>query len=155
MLSHARNTEHDGYQVFCEEGGTFGAVFLVHSNEQEQQLRATAGQAVLLKDKIPLSWESSSASTLAGISFPSGEDGGTLTLTFPRRHGIKGEASGRAAKWQQSEGRSLWFQSDESGRQRGGRISPNEEDLDLEYWWQDQKEGIQRTGPVFTIRYGR
>jgi hypothetical protein len=32
-----------------------------------------------------------------------------------------------------------------------GRVSPNEEDMDLEYWWQNLRDDVQRTGPVFAI----
>ncbi len=44
LLSHARNTDHDGYQVFSEANGTFGAVFLVGSDENEQTLRVSVGR---------------------------------------------------------------------------------------------------------------
>jgi hypothetical protein len=57
----------------------------------------------------------------------------------------------QAIKWQQSEGHSLWFQSEGSGYKCGGRLSPNETDIDLEYWWQIQEKGIQLREPLFTL----
>ena len=146
LLSHARNTEHDGYQVFCEKGSSYGAVFLVHSDNQGQPLRVTAGKATPPKNKIRLTPVNSNISP-AALSFPSGEHG-PLSLRFPRvhsRHGSKQDT------WQQSEGHSLWFESNESGFKRGGRISPNEDDMDLEYWWQNQSADTHHPTPIFDL----
>jgi len=151
LLSHARNTTHDGYQVFSEEGGTFGAVFLVHSNEQAQQLRVTTGKAMTLKAKIPLSVLSADRSPLPKLSIPSAANGSSLTLSFPAGRTTNQDVPSRSVTWQHSEGHSLWFQSDELGWKRGARISPNEEDLDLEYWWQNHKQSVLHPEPRFTI----
>ncbi len=146
LLSHARNTEHDGYQVFCEKGASYGAVFLVHSNNQAQTLRVTAGKANPLKNIIRLAAVSSNTSP-ATLSFPSGEHG-PLFLIFPRVHSRRGSRQGT---WKKSEGHSLWFESNESGFKRGGRISPNEDDMDLEYWWQDQSADTHHPIPICTL----
>ena len=147
LLSHARNTAFDGYQVFSEEGGTFGAVFLVHSNEQTQSLRVTVDQPVASGPKMALSVASVSTSRVPGISFVSGGDGDLLTLGYPENEGH----GKQPVTWQHSEGQSLWFQSNEPDWQRGGRVSPNEEDVDLEYWWQNREPGNLHPEPRFTI----
>ena len=43
------------------------------------------------------------------------------------------------------------FESDEGDWERGGRISPNELDLDLEYWWQNNKEGVTHEEPLIML----
>ncbi len=149
LLSHARNTEYDGYQVFCAEDDTFGAVFLVHSNEQEQQLRISVGKTVTLKDKIELSVRSAAGTNPSGISIASGDDADKVTLNFPGAHA--GASLEQASRWQQSEGHSLWFQSKKTGYKCGGRLSPNETCIDLEYWWQIQEKGMQLREPLFTL----
>jgi len=147
LLSHARNTEHDGYQVFSEEGGTFGAVFLVHSNEHTQQLRVTAGKPVMLKPKITLLRASKDVSHMPGISFGLHAAASLVTLGFPDH----GDTSKQPVTWRSSEGESLWFQSNEPGWDRGARISPNEEDMDLEYWWQNRRPEPLHPEPRFTL----
>jgi hypothetical protein len=152
LLSHARNSEYDGYQVFCDEADRFGAVFLVHSNEREQQLRISVGKTHTLKDKIQLAVSAAAGHNPAGISIASGDNAHRVLLNFPDAHA---HASLKPAiKWQHSEGHSLWFQSQESGYRRGGRLSPNETDIDLEYWWQIQEKGLQLPEPLFRLEIG-
>lgn len=147
LLSHARNTDHDGYQVFSNEGGRFGAVFLVHSNEQKQHLRVTTGKVVQHKPKLALSVVPSD-SHLPKLSFSSCTNASPILLSFPN---ADMRPAGSPPKWQSSEGASLWFQSDEPGWKRGGRISPNEEDMDLEYWWQNRSQNNLHPEPTFRI----
>lgn len=148
LLAHSFNTGHDGYQVFCDEEGTFGAVFLVYGNEQEQWLRVTAGKAAPVQAKIPLTVDATADSGIPGISFPS--PGGTVTLNYPKAHSL-GANAGRKASWKESEGHSLWIETRENGWDRGGRVNPNEDNLDLEYWWRHHEAGIDHMGPVFSL----
>ena len=144
LLSHARNWENDGYQVFAEEGGSFGAVFLVHSDEREQTLKVEVGYKgeeepqlvldVLDEDRKP-----------GGIGFGKSLEEHEITLIFP------GSSGDSPLSWQRSEGNSLWFESAEVGWSRGGRINPNQEDLDLEYWWQNREEGLKHQPPEFLL----
>jgi hypothetical protein len=152
LLSHARNDENDGYQVFCDEDGTFGAVFLVYGDDREQRLRVTAGKPAPLIPKIPVAVaeEVPGAGKLPGILIGLPDHEGNLLLSYPESHAEKGTgASGW--RWKQSEGNSCWFEADEGNWERGGRISPNEDDLDLEYWWQNDREGIVHEEPIFYI----
>ena len=146
LLSHARNSAHDGYQVFCEEDGTFGAVFLVHSNERTQTLRVAAGGELSLTPRLSVSGLAHDALSRPGISFACPTEGRALRLSFPA-----GKRRDSVVSWQSSEGESLWFESDESAWVRGGRISPNEEDLDLEYWWQNRSPDALHPDPRFAI----
>jgi hypothetical protein len=152
LLSHARNNEQDGYQVFCDDDGTFGAVFLVPGDAREQRLRITAGKPAPLVPKVPLTvagevpGDGEPAGILIGL--PNDED--SLLLSFPDSHAGR-EAGATGWAWKQSEGHSCWFEADEGNWERGGRISPNEDDLDLEYWWQNDREGIAHQEPIFYI----
>ena len=152
LLSHTRNNEQDGYQVFCAEDGTFGAVFLVHGDAREQRLRVTAGKPAPLIPKIPLAVaeEVKGDGKLPGILIGLPDHAGTLLLSYPDSHAEKGTGATRWA-WKQSEGNARWFEADEGNWERGGRISPNEDDLDLEYWWQNDREGIVHKEPIFYI----
>ena len=60
-------------------------------------------------------------------------------------------SEGQEIRWKESEGNSLWFESREEGWLRGGRINPNQDDLDLEYWWQNSREGVVHDPPGFIM----
>ena len=59
--------------------------------------------------------------------------------------------SEKSLNWKSSEGNSLWFEARENNWRRGGRISPNQDDLDLEYWWQNNREDISHLPPEFKL----
>jgi hypothetical protein len=132
LLSHARNWAHDGYQVFSEGENSFGAVFLVHAGETEQQLRVRVGSA--MEEEPQISLETTEDGTIAF---------GGVELAFP--------PAGDPPIWMESEGNSRWFESREGSWMRGGRINPSQDDVDLEYWWQVSREGLALDPPVFTI----
>ncbi len=150
LLSHARNTEHDGYQVFSEEGGTFGAVFLVHSDENEQTLKVQSGKKVDEGEKILLELASDEGLP-APLSLldPEGKTG--IKLKFPARVQEGRNEADPLSQWKQSEGNSLWFESNEGSWLRGGRINPNQDDLDLEYWWRNLEQGVNHACPEFLL----
>lgn len=153
LLSHARNNEYDGYQVFCDEEGSFGTVFLVHGNQEEQHLKISSGKTARDVKKIILAvaeaGDEAGALPQVSISLPGLE--GSLHLFYPGSHGHPRKNPGVPPAWNTSEGQSIWFESDEGDWERGGRINPNEDDLDLEYWWQNNKEGIAHEEPLFTM----
>jgi hypothetical protein len=151
LLSHARNTAHDGYQVFCEKGGTFGAVFLVASDENEQVLRVSAGKPVEEGEKIKLGVANSIDGILPLVTMLDHESESRLSIAYPAAHAENAGKNNEAVKWKSSEGGSLWFESDEGKWERGGRLSPNQDDIDLEYWWQNNKENIEHISPEFLI----
>jgi hypothetical protein len=153
LLSHARNDEHDGYQVFCDEEGSFGAVFLVHGNDTEQHLRVSAGKATPPGEKIRLSTGTAGngSATLPPVDIAVPGAAINLSLSYPGSHGSQGKGPDVQPAWKTSEGQSIWFESHEGDWERGGRISPNEDDLDLEYWWQNNKEGVVHEEPLIQL----
>lgn len=147
LLSHSRNSDHDGYQVYNEEDGTYGAVFLVHANSKEQTLKVSAGNAIMESDQIQIDITSHQIEgQLAQSLLIGATNGGNYPrLLFPRS-----KANNRV-KWKFSEGSSLWFESNEGNWKRGGRVNPNQTDIDLEYWWQNLEEGNTHPDPAFTL----
>ncbi len=138
LLAHARNTDHDGYQVFCDEENTFGAVFLVGSDATEQTLKVSVGEVVGQGDKISAEMDASDVGMVppaVALLGPKAAD--RLRLIYPRVDSSKGSI----VKWKSSEGGSLWFKAAEGSRTSGGRVTPNQEDVDLEYWWQNDAKG--------------
>ena len=132
MLSHARNSEHDGYQVFSEEDGKFGAIFLVSTDDKEQQLKISVGTPVEEGEQIvinQLSSEDQASPSGLEINFSKGSQ--PVIFSYPSK------GSDKTLEWKQSEGNSLWFEKNEGDREHGGRLSPNQTDIDLEYWWQN------------------
>ena len=134
LLSHARNSAHDGYQVFCAEDGSYGAAFLVHSDEKPVHLKVSAGRNTREEARLTLEKDGSRITTGEGIR-----------LSYPMA------SEGQEIRWKESEGNSLWFESREEGWLRGGRINPNQDDLDLEYWWQNSREGVVHDPPRFIM----
>lgn len=132
MLSHARNSAHDGYQVFSEEDGKFGAVFLVSTDEKEQQLKVSVGTPVDEGKQIAINQQSSEdQGSPTGLEINISESSKPVIFSYP------GTGSDKALEWKQSEGNSLWFEQNEGDWEHGGRLSPNRTDIDLEYWWQN------------------
>ena len=142
MLSHARNTAHDGYQVFSENDGKFGAVFLVSTDEKEQQLKVSVGTPVDEGKQIAINQRSfEDRGSPTGLEINISESSKPVIFSYP------GTGSNATLEWKQSEGNSLWFEQSEGNWEHGGRLSPNQTDVDLEYWWQnlidaDQKEEL-------------
>lgn len=150
LLSHARNSEHDGYQVFCDEDGTFGTVFLVGSSTAEQTLKVSVGIPIGDAKKIGLEVATSlpDRESLPSIDLFNPKDHGRIELSFPRS-----DPNSRASSvtWKSSEGGSLWFESNEDHGRRGGRLSPNQDDVDLEYWWQNEDGPIESRAREFRL----
>ena len=146
-LSHSRMGPLDGVEVFAEPGGTFGAVFLVHSDDTPQTLRVTAGEPAgpLPRIRLHLSGNGAIEAKVPNLPEP-------FRITFPREMRLGGRDGAPAAfapQWQESEGNSWWFEQQVEGHTAGGRITPNEDNLDLELWLGDQgKEAVDVSMPV-------
>ena len=147
-VGHNRNTATDGYQTFCAEDGSFGAVFLVASGQGDHRLRVSTESAPAPSSKITLK-------TSANLDEPYLVEASN-GIASARLHlpGLTRTAAGDesvAPVWNQSEGSSQFFTQQLSTWQRGGRLSPNQEDIDLEYWWQNREIQPAHTQPVFDL----
>ena len=139
---HNRNTATDGYQTFCADDGSFGAVFLVSAGSQTQLLRVSSGKSPAPFSKIELI-------TYEGHTIEARNEAASARIRFPAPTRSTVEAVSPA--WIQSEGNSLFYAQSLSGWLRGGRLSPNQEDVDLEYWWQNLVITPAHDQPVFEL----
>ncbi len=138
MLSHARAGQKDGVQVFCSTDQEFGAVFLVASDDTAQHLRVTLGQEIQMPARItvePQEQGGDSRRPVALIQAPWMQ--APIRLHFPAsvqvgKHTLNLQSA--APAWKQDADGSLWFEQNVGGHLIGGRLSPNEEDVDLEFW---------------------
>lgn len=157
-LSHARVGDLDGVQTFSQGGGTFGAVFLVHSDDAPQTLRAAAGveparvepirvtphaapelEPLLHAALIQAPW----METPIQLRFPETLQTDTLDFIDHRREDMppRVESADLAQVWNTSEGGSLWFEWRFDNQVAGGRLSPNTDSVDLEFWLENRRPG--------------
>ncbi|MCP4642794.1 MAG: hypothetical protein GY851_20270 [bacterium] len=151
LLSHSRVGDLDGVQVFSDGRDRFGAVFLVHSDRRSQDLRVLVGRKdddegrrIAVKPLTSRSDRLKHAALIqapwmdAPIQFRFPETVNTDTLDFidharadmPARV----DPAPLAKVWETTEGDSLCFEWAYDNQTVGGRISPNEDDVDLEFW---------------------
>ncbi len=119
LVSHARNSTRDGYQTFCAEDGSFGTVFLLPSGDREQTLKFTLGKEAESDQKLSCEGDDLKIA-VAGenrVLLPSFSDGGA------------------SVTWTESRGPSWWFEQTFDWGLRGCRVTPNDNNVDMEYWW--------------------
>jgi len=148
-LSHSRNSDMDGYQVFCDEGGTFGSVFLVPASLQTQKLKVTSGIEPKTQDKQMLTIVQDQTGQSNAVQI--GCDNKVVLRLPASTLPVAVNESHKDFKWNQSEGQSLWFTQYFTDWRRGGRLSPNEDDIDLEYWWDNLHAGNIHSDPEFML----
>lgn len=144
-LYHNRNTQYDGYQVYCDAYGTFGTVFLVPSGLSEQKIKVTIGNVEKEVPKINLNINEDF--NQIAIS----KNAQQIKLDLPAKTFISSNDEATKMIWNKSEGESIWFTENMSKWKRGGRLTPNEDNVDLEYWWQNDELGMQHTSPKFVF----
>ena len=161
-IPHSRVGDLDGVQVFCQRDGRYGAVFLVRSTAASQRLRVTAGAASKAAERIsvrPLAAGPDDPRHVAlirapwmerAISFRFPETVATDRLEFIDHHRedmpSRVPSAPLAQVWRESEAGSLWFEWAVSGVKIGGRLTPNEEDVDLELWLENGRRGAVDVG---------
>ncbi len=146
-----RAGHHDGIQVFTESEASFGAVFLVPSDGSPQTLRVTAGVPFekpperIAVNPLRVSEDELRHVALIQAPFMSAP----IQLRFPETLHTDGldfidhkredmpprvDPAPLAQVWNKSEGGSIWFEWRFEDQVAGGRLSPNEDDVDLEFW---------------------
>ncbi|MDR2139475.1 MAG: hypothetical protein LBP50_08000 [Tannerella sp.] len=151
LLSHSRNSALDGYQVFCDEDGAFGSVFLVPASLHPQELRVTAGRETPLPEKLPLTVVQDAAGRSSVIQIGSSSSAVRLQMPAPTLP-VALDDEPVDFTWSRSEGESLWFTRRFTEWRCGGRLSPNEEEIDLEYWWDNLLPGWnEHADPEFLL----
>ena len=157
-LLQSRQGVLDGVQVNVAPDGQFVAAFLVPSGDAPQRLKVEAGKADVPRGRIqitaapqPAGQERSHAAAVqapwmdAPIKFRFPETVHTDALDFID-HVIagsepRGDAEQLAKTWTADEAGTLSFQWTVERRLIGGRLSPNEDDVDLEFWVDNRQQG--------------
>ena len=147
-LAQARVGDKDGVQVFCDADGSYAAVFLVASDSSSQALHFETGHPPVATSRIRI--DPSTARDAAGdpgVQIQANWMKDPVGLQFPAEASSRGErlwgnqsaqsapaAADARVTWATSAGGSLWYEVNADGCTLGGRLSPNEDDVDLEYW---------------------
>jgi hypothetical protein len=155
-LALSRADDKDGVQVFCEAEGRFAAVLLAQGGSEPQRLRfglrpdRTPPNRMTVRPSVPsgqpgpplVQISSDTPGELLGLEFPAALDvrtarepvsgnpdpGGTV---FP------GEES---SSWSTRTGNAIQYQVRRHGCLVGGRLTPNEYDVDLEFWIRNERD---------------
>ena len=156
-VSHARVGQLDGVQTFCDVDGKLGAVFLVHSDDTPQAYRVTVGEEPAPGDAVrvtPLDPTGLQHAVLIQapwmkspirLRFPETLHTDTLDFIDHKRDDMtpRIDPAPLAGMWNVSEGGSVWFDWTYDNQAVGGRLSPNVDSIDLEFWLENR-----RTNPV-------
>ncbi|MEA3226853.1 MAG: hypothetical protein U9Q07_12960, partial [Planctomycetota bacterium] len=137
ILSHARAGQKDGTQVFCSTDREFGVVFLVASDDTPQHLRVTLGQEMEMPARITVKPQQAGDSRRPVVLIKAPWMQVPIRLHFPASVRMGEDTlplQSAAPAWKQDADGSLWFEWNTGGHLIGGRLSPNEEDVDLEFW---------------------
>jgi hypothetical protein len=157
-VSMARVGDLDGVQVFCEPNWHYGAVFLVANDGEGQHLRFTVGEPVEPPARIAVTPQAATKGSAehvalvkapwmdAPIKFRYPETVLTDTLDFADHvwegAELRVPAEPLAKVWHESAGGSLWFEWTYDNQTVGGRLTPNEEDVDLDVWFENRRDAL-------------
>ncbi len=146
----ARNGDLDGVEVFTARDGSLGAAFIVATDGTPQHLKVRVGEPVTPRERIKV-WPAPRDNnprrhaalirapwmdTPISLRYP--ETVNTDALDFidhvredmpPRDH-----PEALAKVWTEGAGGTLAFAWTVAGREIGGRLSPNEDSVDLQFW---------------------
>ncbi len=165
VVSHARVGDFDGQEIFVDNDGTFGAVFLVATDATSQVLRARRDKKTVPSKRIALQplavgpdgvdhavlIQAPWMGAPIRLRFP--ETVATDTLDFIDHHRAdmppRVPSAQFAKVWDETEGNSLWFEWKFDNQTAGGRLSPNVDDVDLEFWLQNRRKSAVRLSLQF------
>ncbi|NIA13875.1 MAG: hypothetical protein GWP08_07330 [Nitrospiraceae bacterium] len=161
LVNQARNGDLDGIQTYVAKDGSFGAVFIVNSNNTPQRLRVQVGEPVTPAPRItvkPLAPTEGDAQHIALIQAPWMD--APIKLRYPETVNTdaldfidhtredmppRTPSAPLAKQWNEDVAGTLAFHWRLDKLLIGGRLSPNEEDIDLQFWVQNTKD---KTVPV-------
>jgi hypothetical protein len=169
-IPHGRVTELDGIQVFVEGEGRFGAVFLVHSDNTPQVLRVTVGEEPASAPRISVNPKPAAEGDLHHaaliqaswmkapilLRFPETLHTDALDFIDHRRDDMppRVDPQSLAGVWEESEADSVWFEWVYDNQIAGGRLTPNEDDVDLEFWLSNKRKEPVDVGLQFCPMLG-
>ncbi len=149
-IDQSRNGDLDGVQVFTASDGSIGAAFIVATDGTPQHLRVEVGEPVAPRERIKVSAAPRTDNPrlhAALLQAPWME--APITLRYPElvrtdaldfiddvRSGMspRVDAEALAEVWSEDAGGTLAFHWEVAGRKIGGRLSPNADSVDLQFW---------------------
>lgn len=141
-----QNSASDGMQLFCDKDGKFGAVLLLKTNGEEQEIRITSGEKSVLNEKVkvmPVSGKS------ALLKIAKGADPSFVTLKIDPGTQFNGPV-----EWKTSEGNSVWFRGESKKYFSGLRVTGFENQAMIQYWWQPSSSADTIRTPEFEMKTG-
>ena len=139
------NTQSDGNQVFCDKDGKFGAVFLVRTNGEAREFKIKSNEPVPNSKRIEI--HPKQAST-AEVSIVNPFEKFSITLK------IDNQVFPDPIKWNESEGKSFWYHGSLKDTLSGARVTGFEEQVAIQYWWQNGQRGNLNRSPKFELEIG-
>ncbi len=164
-ILHARNGDLDGIQTFVAKDGSFGAVFLVPTDARPQRLRVSVGEPIAPRPRItvtPAPVDQNPRLHAALIQAPWMD--APILLRYPETVNTDAldfidharddmpprvDPEPLALVWTRGDGGTLAFEWDVANRDIGGRLSPGEDDVDLQFWVDNRSNTAVRVHAQF------
>lgn len=138
----------DGMQTFIDDEGKFGAVFLVASDSNEQHLRFEIDSEESENKRI----EVESIADTSKVKIKADFLDQAIIMEFPEKLVLNGENISLIPQWKISEAGSIWFEQNIERRRVGGRLTGNEQDIDIEFWVENRSNEKVAAQAVFGAR---
>lgn len=140
-----QNIQFDGMQLFCDKDGKFGAIFLVRTNGEAREFKIKSNELYPTYKRIEIQPKPSAK---AEVSINNPFEKFSMTLK------IDNQVFAKPIKWNESDGKSFWYRNSEKDTLSGARVTGFEDQVAIQYWWQnDQTENMIRS-PKFELEIG-
>ena len=157
---------NDGYQVFVDDRGTFGCVFLVNADGEEHTYRVVSAGPPNIKVEPKLRPPDAPIANLVFVQAPWMNQ--PINLRFPETiitdfgihfiDHLRDDMPGKTdipelADWHPGPGGSFWYDWDLSDKcKAGGIVSPGVDEVTLEYWFYNGNDRATGVDTQFCLR---
>ena len=139
------NTQFDGMQLFCDKDGKFGAVFLVRTNGEAREFRIKSGELFPNYKRIEIQPKPANK---AEVSINNPFEKIPVTLK------IDNQIFSSPIKWNEGNGKSFWYRNSAKDTLSGARITGFEDQVAIQYWWQNDQAANMIRSPKFELELG-
>jgi hypothetical protein len=143
LVHQDHNNPLDGMQLFCDRDGKFGTVFLVRTNGETHQFKIVSGAKYQNASRMEIRPKPSRRAQVA-ITNPFEKQSFTLNIDH--------QAFADPIKWNESAGQSFWFINRLKDTLSGARVTGFEEQLTVQYWWQNTRKENMVRSPEFELQ---
>ena len=161
----ARNGDLDGVQVYTAPDGSFGAAFIVATDGSPQRLKVQVGEPFTPRERIKV-WPAPNdqnprlhaaliqapwMDTPISLRYPETIHTDALDFIDHVRDDMpsRGNPEELAKVWSEDAGGMLAFAWNVASREIGGRLSPNEDSVDLQFWVDNRSQAACNVGVQF------